>query len=105
MESDIQDGLWRDKGYRIRCVTSLREQIRADHDQLSRLWKKWKKESLDKSDKEDMVRLMSWLRQEIGLYKKLRNRGIEGISLGEIAEIEGEVNDKEKAMMNLGNNG
>lgn len=98
-ESDIQEGLWRDKGCRIGCVKSLGEQIRADHEEMSRLWKKRVNRSLDKSDEEEIGRLLSWLRQEIGLYRELGNRGIEGISLGEIEEIEKDVQDKEKAMM------
>ena len=105
MESNIQDGLWRDKGYRIRCVKGLGEQIRTDHEEMKRLWKKRVNGSLDKSDEEEIGRVLSWLKQEIGLYRELGNGGIEGISLGEIEEIEKDVQDKERAMMSSGNCG
>lgn len=101
MERDIKDGLWSDKGYRIRCVKSLGEQIKVDYEEVKRLWKKWETGSLDKFDEEELGRVLAWLRQEIGLYRELGNRGIEGVVLGEIEEIEKDVKDKEKTMMKI----
>ena len=46
MEREIQDGLWSNRGYRIRCVKSLSEQIKMDYEEVNRLWKKWKKGSM-----------------------------------------------------------
>ena len=101
MEREIQDGLWSNRGYRIRCVKSLSEQIKMDYEEVNRLWKKWKKGSLDRFDEEELGRVLAWLRQEIGLYRELGNRGIEGILMCEIEEIEKDVKDKERAMMKI----
>ena len=95
------DGLQGNKGSRIRCVRSLIEQIKKDHEELNRLWKQRERGLGEESNEEEIGRVLSWLRQEIGLYKELGNIGIERISLGEIEEIEKDVKDKEKAMMKV----
>jgi len=99
MEQDIRNGLWGNSGYRIRCVKRLSEQIRADHEEINILWKKWKNGLADRADEEEMERVLAWLRQEIGLYKELGKKGIEGILSGEIEIIEKDIRDKERAIM------
>ena len=102
MEKDIQYILGCDTGYRIRCVRGLTAQIRADYDEMNRLWMKWINGSNDNSTETEMMRLMSWLRQEIGLYRGVASRGIEGICWGEINEIEKDLSAKENVMMRYG---
>lgn len=99
MINDIQEGSWRSKGDAIRCAKSLGRQIKADHEEMTRLWKKSEKMSLDTKDEEEMGRALAWLICEIGLYRKLGNRGIEGILMGGMDEIEKDVIEKEKKII------
>jgi len=99
MEQDIRTGLTHGKGYRIRCVKSLAEQIKADHEEMTMLWEKWEKGLSDRFDEDELGRVFAWLRQEIGLYRELGKAGIEGILSGEIEIIEKDVRDKERAIM------
>lgn len=101
MERAIQDGLWSNSCYKIRCVKSLAEQIKMDYEEMNRLWKKWQNEPLNKSDKEEIGKVLAWLRQETDLYRELGKRGIEGVLSCEIMEIEKDVKDKERAMMKI----
>ena len=62
------------------------------------LWKGFKKGVVDKSEIEEIVRVLSWLKEGLNVFEELRTRGIEGVSWGEIKHIDEDVKDKE---MNL----
>jgi hypothetical protein len=87
-----------DKGYKIRCVRSLLEQIMEDHAELNRMWKRLEKGETDTIQIDEIVRVLSWLRQGINVFKESKKRGIEGIYLGEIKDIEEDIKDKEEKL-------
>jgi hypothetical protein len=44
---------------------------------------------------EELVRVFSWLREEFSVFEGLRRRGIEGVTWGELEDIERDVKEKE----------
>ena len=93
-EYDLDD-LYNGKGYRVRCMKSLVVQLREDHAYCSQLWERIKKGQIDKSEIEEFVRVLSWLKEGLNVFKDFGKRGIEGVSWGQIEDIEKDVEDKE----------
>ena len=87
-----------DIAYKIRCMRSLVGQIKEDHLELNRLWKRLEYGSSDNYDEEELLRLTRRLRDELNLFKELRQRGIEGVCWGEIEEIERDIQNKERTL-------
>jgi len=85
------NGLYGDKGYRIRCMQSLKEQIERDHADCIRLWEKMKKGTICIIEEEEFNKIICWLREEIKILKELRKRGIEGTTFGDEEEIENDL--------------
>ena len=98
MLNEKLDGLRNDSGYKIRCMKSLVDQIKEDHAELNRLCKRLEYGSTDNFDEEELLRLTRWLRDELNLFKELRQKGIEGVCWGEIEEIERDVQNKERTL-------
>ena len=90
-----QDDSFNNKGYRIRCMRSLIEQIKNDYAECNRLWEKLENGSMEIADEEELLRVMSWLRQELNVFSEMKQTGIEGISSAEIEEIEKDIRKKE----------
>ena len=93
--------LYNKTGYRIRCMEGLIVQIREDYAELKQLWKKLERRAVASSEMEELVRVFSWLREGLSAFEELRSRGIEGVTWGELEEIERYVEEKE---MDLGSN-
>ena len=95
MDGINRDNLYNDKSYRVRCMRSLLRQVTEDHDECNRLWKRLKRGATDIYEVEEFLRVFSWLKEGLNKLKELRIRGIEGISWGEIKNIEKDIEDKE----------
>jgi hypothetical protein len=80
-----------DKGYRIRCMRGLVEQIKRDYVECKRLWKRQECGTSEHAQEEDLRRSMAWLREELRVFKELRRRGIEGVTCAGMDEIERDV--------------
>jgi len=87
--------LYNETVYRIRCMEGLIVQIKKDYAELNQLWKKLERRAVASSEMEELVRVFSWLREGLTLFEELRRRGIEGVTWGELEEIEGDVKEKE----------
>jgi len=95
MDRINRDNLYNDKSYRIRCMKGLLKQIKEDHDECSRLWKRLENGAGNVFEIEELVKGQAWLKEELNTFKEMRDRAIEGISWGEIEHIEKEVKEKE----------
>jgi len=92
------EGLYNDTCYRVRCMRSMAAQIKEDHAELNRLWKGLENSPIDKYHEEESLRLISWLKGGLNLFKELRQRGIEGVCWGEIDAIEKDIQNKERIL-------
>ena len=90
-----ENDVYSEKGYRIRCMESLIMQIREGHAKLNRVREMGEKVPRVEADMEDFVRVLSWLKQDLSLFKSLRKRGIEGIAWGKLEHIERDVKARE----------
>jgi hypothetical protein len=84
-----------EKGYKIRCMRSLVEQIKEDHARLSRMWLEFERGKADPVLMEELERVLSLLKQSLSAFRQMRKQGIEGVTCGEINGIEKDVNKKE----------
>ena len=98
MDRTIQDDISNGSGYRIRCIKSLIEQIRHDHAECMSLWERFEKGELYRYEEEELERIMSWLREGLNLFSRMRQRGIESVSWGEIKDIEKDIKSKERKL-------
>ena len=87
--------LYNKTGHRIRCMEGLIVQIRKDYAELNQLWKKLERRAIAPSEMEELVRVFSWLRKGLRVFEELRSRGIEGVTWGELEDIERDVKEKE----------
>ena len=99
MGREIISDPYSEKGYRIRCMNVLIDQIRQDHAHLTVLWSRLETGTSDKADMEDIMRLLSWLKQGLSAFKELRKRGIEGVMYPDTEHIHKDVKDKEAALI------
>ena len=87
-----------EKGYKIRCMQSLLEQIKKDHAELNRRWNKFEKGESNPIEIDCLVRVLSWVRQGLNAFNESNQRGIEGLLCGEIKDIEKDIKDKEEKL-------
>ena len=95
MDRFYREGLHNEKGYRLRCMKSLIEQLKMDYINLNGSIKSLKSEKLDISETDKILQTISWIKQEINMLRKLDNKSIEGVLSGEIVDIEKQVIDME----------
>jgi len=91
---DLHD-MHHEKGYRIRCMKSLIGQIKRDHAHFKRLCERLEKGETDFALIQEVQGVLSWLKQGLDVFKEMRKAGIEGVSWGEISQIDQEIKDKE----------
>lgn len=97
--SDIAiNGFYEDRVCRTRYMESILGQIREDHKELTLLCNMIKNGPLTKYCEDEFLRLISWLKVGLIIFKGLRQRGIEGLFSGEIDAIEKDVQDKERIL-------
>jgi len=88
MRENNQDDLYDDTGYRIRCMRSLLTRLREGHAHCNELWYGLEKGPVDAKAEEELQRAICQLREDLNMLKELRQRGIEGVSCGEMKHIE-----------------
>jgi hypothetical protein len=101
MHLDIRDVLSDDKVYRLRCMRSLLLQIKEDHADCNRLWKRLRKGKVDMRELEELVQALGRLKQGLGAFKEMRNNGLEGVFWGEMESIEKSITDKENDLREI----
>lgn len=100
MERFYKEGLHNEKGYRLRCMKSLIEQLKMDYINLNGSIKSLKSEKLDISETDKILQKISWIKQEINMLREL-DKSIEGVLSGEIVDIEKQVIDMEMNIKTL----
>jgi len=95
MDGINRGNLYYDKGYRVRCMKSLIRQIKEDYSECNRLWKIFDKGSINHLEIEELARVISWVKEDLDTFKAFRNESLEGVTWGEIKNIEKDMEDKE----------
>ena len=98
MNGDDTSGCNHDKGYRIRCMRSLLKQMKEDYTHFRRLWERIEKGSTDRLEIEELIKVLSWIKQGLHSFEELRKKGIEGVFDGEIRKINNDINNKEMSI-------
>ena len=98
MSGNNISGWCNEKGYRIRSMRSLLCQIKEDYAICDRLWNRLGKGAIGMYQAMELVRALCWTRQGLNAFEELKRMGIEGISCGEIKDIEKDVIEKETGL-------
>jgi len=77
--------------HRIRNQDVLIGQIKNDYKQCKNLWERVEKEIIDISETERILQIIAWVKAGIEELKEIQGSQIEGISWGEMNNIEKEV--------------
>jgi len=86
-------GFYLDSRDRIRYSKSLLTQVRA-HLKTYRLLNRRELYPLAKGEEQDLVRILGWMRIELSMLKELGEQTIEGVSWGELDEVERVLRDR-----------
>ena len=87
--------LYNKRGYRIRCMRDLVDQIKEDYRCFKTLFKRLERGESDIFLIEELVRVVSWLKQDLNTIKEMRKDQIEGVIWGDINRIDREMKEKE----------
>ena len=87
MERHNGKGIMTDLVIRLRRERDLIEQIRSDYRELNRLKEKVTKGQASKEEKEELVRLQSWIQEELRHLKETEGEEIESIICAEMKEV------------------
>jgi hypothetical protein len=89
------DDLYNKKGYRIRCMRGLVDQIKEDYTCFKTLFERLERGEGDIPLIEELVRVLSWLKQGLNTFKEMRKDQIEGVLWGDINRIDRDMKEKE----------
>ena len=81
--------------HKMRFMSNLLMQVKADYARLKELWEKLKKGRVDKEGIEEVHCVLSYLKKDLRVFEEMKRRGIEGVLWGEIESIENDVFSKE----------
>ena len=95
MAGDNIGDLYNEKGYRLRCMRCLVDQIKEDHTRFSTLCKRLERGESDVSLIEELARVLSWLKQGLNTFREMRKDQIEGVLWGDISRVDQDVKEKE----------
>ena len=76
-------------------------QVREDHAELNRLWERFRKGTGSISEIDELVRVLSWLKEGLDVFERFKKEDIEGLFWGEIEDINRDVRDKEMELKTI----
>lgn len=83
--------IYQTTGHRIRGQDVLIKQIKKDYDECKERWKRIQKKIADISEAERILQVIAWIKTGIEELKEIQGSTIEGISWGEMNDIEKEI--------------
>lgn len=63
----------------MRFIKSLIAQTKQDYAELNHLWQKVDSDIIGEIEIDELLKKISWVKQELNLFIKLRNKDIEGV--------------------------
>jgi len=84
-----------DTGYKMRCIKSLIAQTKKDYAELNQLWQKVDNDKIDEIDIDELLKKISWVKQGLKIYRKYRNKDIEGVLWMDTERIAKDLQAKE----------
>jgi len=68
-----------DTRYKIRCIESLISQTKKDYAELNQLWQKIDNNKIGEIEIDELLKKISWVKQELNIFIEYRNKDIEGV--------------------------
>jgi len=84
----IENEIYNDGSYRIRFLNGLIDQIKADHDELIRLWAEIKNRNATGEDTQQIFEKMAWIKKGLSCVKDCNQGTIEGVYWTGLENIE-----------------
>ena len=89
------------KTYRIRVQSSLKNQIKADYNELVLLWKEFQSGQMCSESGKRILEKIGWIKTAINEFRDINGGDIEGLSWGEMDTIDANVQSIESDIMRI----
>jgi hypothetical protein len=87
--------------YRIRVQSSLKNQIKADYNELTRAWKEFQSGQMSIESGERILEKIGWIKTAITEFRDINGNDIEGVSWAELEMINKNVQSMESRVMRI----
>ncbi len=101
MNGEFKNQWCADTGYKIRYVESLVSQTKKDYAELNQLWQKFTNNKIGESELDELLKKISWVKQELNLFIEYRNKGIEGVLWSDAECIAKDLQVKENRIIKI----
>lgn len=83
--------IYHDMEHQIRDQNALISQIKEDYKECKKRWERVEKGNIDISEAEKILQIIAWIKTGLTELNEIQGSTVEGISWGEINEIEREI--------------
>jgi hypothetical protein len=87
--------------YRRRVQSSLKNQIKADYNELVRVWKEFQNGQTSIESGERILEKIGWIKTAINEFRDINEGDIEGVSWAEMDTIDRNVQSMESRVMRI----
>ena len=90
-----------DTGYKMRFIESLIAQTKKDYAELNQLWQKFDNNKIGDIEIDELLKKISWVKQELNIFKEFRNKDIEGVLWSDAEQIVKDLQVKENRIIKI----
>ena len=101
MNGEIINEWYADTRYKIRCIKSLIAQTQNDYAELNQLWQKFDNDKISKIEIDELLKKISWVKQELNIFIEFRNKDIEGVLWADTDFIAKDLQVKENQLIKI----
>jgi hypothetical protein len=101
MNGEIINEWCADTRYKIRCIKSLIAQTQNDYAELNQLWQKFDDNKIGEIEIDELLKKISWVKQELNIFIEFRNKDVEGVLWGDAENIAKDLQIKENQLTKI----
>ncbi len=90
-----------DISYKMRFIESLIAQTKKDYAELNQLWQKFDNNKIGDIEIDELLKKISWVKQELNIFIELRNKDIEGVLWSDAEQIVKDLQVKENRIIKI----
>ena len=101
MNSEFKNQWCADTGYKIRFIESLISQAKKDYAELNQHWQKFDNNKIGEIEIDELLKKISWVKQELNIFIEFRNKDVEGVLWGDAEYIAKDLQVKENQLIKI----
>ena len=90
-----------DTWHKIRRIESLISQTKKDYAELNQLWQKFDNNKIGEIEIDELLKKISWVKQELNIFIEFRNKDVEGVLWGDAEYIAKDLQVKEDRIIKI----